>query len=54
MDPQLRIFARQWLRLVVATLVPVVLTAFVTIPWNLGKLPGERNVAITQGERHMT
>ncbi len=34
-------FAAQFLRVVLATLVPVILVAFTSIPFNLGGHPGE-------------
>lgn len=54
MHQEARKFAAQWLRVALITLVPVVLTAFVTIPWNLGHFPGEQDMRIASGERHMT
>ncbi|MDE2604901.1 MAG: hypothetical protein KGL68_03165 [Burkholderiales bacterium] len=54
MHHELKIFAGQWLRAVLIALVPVVLTAFVTIPWNLGKHPGEPAMRVASAERHMT
>ncbi len=40
-------FARQFTGVVIAALVPVVLTAFLTIPFNLGGHPGEaRSVGV--------
>ncbi len=54
MHKELFSFAAQWLRVAVMTLVPVVLTAFLTIPWNLGGYPGQGSISIAAGERHMT
>jgi hypothetical protein len=47
-------FARQFAGVVIVALLPVVLTAFLTIPFNLGGHPGEpRDIAVpTTG--HMT
>jgi hypothetical protein len=51
--PDLRNFLNPLIGLVAITLLPVVLTAFLTIPFNLGRYPGE---AAPQGAalRHMT
>lgn len=47
-------FARQFAGAVMAALLPVVLTAFLTIPFNLGGHPGEpRNIDL-QATGHMT
>ena len=54
MDKDLACFWRHWLRIVVMALVPVVFTAFVTIPFNLGGNPGERAHAQAPGERHVS
>jgi hypothetical protein len=46
MNTSLRIFLFQLFRVVLATALPVLLVAFVTIPFNLGVHPGElRNLA---------
>jgi hypothetical protein len=54
MDQDIRNFTAQWLRVALAALVPVVVTAFVSIPFNLGTIPGEQAVRLAAGERHMT
>lgn len=54
MHPELKAFAQQVLRVVVITLVPVVFTAFVSLPWALGGHPGEPAVATSGLARHMT
>lgn len=41
MNTTLRIFLFQLFRVVLATALPVLLVAFVTIPFNLGVHPGE-------------
>lgn len=41
MNRQLPVFALQFLGVVAATLLPVVFTAFVSIPLSLGGHPGE-------------
>lgn len=52
MHPQLRGFLVQWLRVALATLVPVVFTAFLSLPLALGGHPGEERPA--SATRHMT
>lgn len=54
MNPALFAFARQYAAVVIAALVPVVLTAFLSIPFNLGGHPGEPRPAQSAVERHMT
>jgi hypothetical protein len=54
MHPVLSHFIRQYLGVVCATLVPVVLTAFLSIPLSLGSSPGEIDSAAAPLERHMT
>ena len=54
MHQDLKNFVAQWLRVAVMALVPVVSTAFVTIPWNLENTPGAQAARDTAGERHMT
>jgi hypothetical protein len=54
MHQEIRSFACQWMRIALAALVPVVLTAFVTIPLNLGRIPGDHAAQTASGERHMT
>lgn len=54
MPPALSLFIRQYLGVVSATLVPVVLTAFLSIPLNLRGYPGEIPGAAATLERHMT
>jgi hypothetical protein len=53
MNSDLRHFLSPMIGLVAMTLVPVVLTAFLTIPFNLGRHPGD---APPEGPvaRHMT
>jgi hypothetical protein len=55
MHTQLQSFLRRYLGVVVITLAPVIFTAFVSIPFNLERHPGE--VAAAQQEapvRHMS
>jgi hypothetical protein len=54
MNRDLACFYRHWLRVVLMTLVPVVFTAFVTIPYNLGGNPGQVAVAPAPGEHHVS
>lgn len=54
MNPTLFTFARQYLAVVIAALVPVVLTAFLSIPFNLGGHPGKPRPAQSLVDRHMT
>ena len=54
MHPSLRQFARQYLAVVVAALLPVILTAFLTIPFNLGGHPGDVRALDVPATRHMT
>lgn len=54
MHPYLRTFIRQYLAVVAGALVPVVLTTFLSIPMNLGILPGDQQTASVAVERHLT
>ena len=54
MNPDLRSFAAQWIRIAVMALVPVVLTAFISIPMSLGGHPGEGQARVVSGDGHMT
>lgn len=54
MHPALRLFIRQYLYVVAAALLPVVLSTFLTIPMNLGGYPGEPHHAVAMADRHMT
>ena len=47
-------FVRQFFGVVVAALVPVVLTAFVSMPFNLGGHPGEERAATMPTQTHIT
>lgn len=52
MDASLNLFLRQFLRVVIVALIPVVLVSFCSIPYTLQGHPGEpRSSAIS---RHMT
>lgn len=56
MNADLKSFAIEWVRVAAATLVPVVLTAFVSMPQTLGRHPGEpcATSACAELQRHMT
>lgn len=54
MDISLRLFTRQFMGVVLAALVPVILVAFLSIPYSLGGHPGEERSAGNSGSRHMT
>ena len=54
MHPSLRQFARQYLAVVVAALLPVIATAFLSIPFNLGGHPGDVRAVDAPVTRHMT
>lgn len=54
MNIYLRLFLQQYLSVVLAALVPVILIAFLTIPVSLGGHPGEERSADAPIVRHMT
>ena len=54
MHPELAHFIGQMLRVVLATLMPVALLAFLSMPLSLGGHPGEPRQTETTSERHMT
>ena len=54
MDPVLRMFIRQLLGVVLTALVPVVLVAFLCIPYILGGQPGDERPAEAAAGQHMT
>lgn len=54
MHPALRLFVRQYLAVVGATLAPVVLATFIAVPLSLGAYPGEPPQAQMAVERHLT
>jgi hypothetical protein len=54
MDSSLQVFVRQFLWTVAAALVPVVLIAFLSIPYTLGGHPGEARQFVPTAARHMT
>jgi hypothetical protein len=47
-------FFRQFAGVALAALVPVVLTAFISIPMSLGGNPGEMRATADTSARHMT
>jgi hypothetical protein len=54
MNIYLRSFLQQYLGVVLATLVPVILIAFMSIPVSLGGHPGEALTASAPITQHMT
>ena len=50
----LRQVIRQWLFVALAALVPVVLVAFLSIPYSLGGHPGDARTTAASGSQHMT
>jgi len=54
MDASLRFFIRQFSGVVLAALVPVILVAFMSIPFTLGGHPGEARSAAGSVAQHMT
>lgn len=54
MNPLGYSFARQLIGVVVAALIPVVLTAFLCIPFILGGHPGEPRALVPEASGHMT
>jgi hypothetical protein len=54
MDSSLRMFIRQFAGVVLATLVPVILTAFMSVPASLGGHPGQASAANPAFTQHMT
>jgi hypothetical protein len=54
MDTSLRLFIRQFLGVVLMTLVPVILTAFLSLPYILRFHPGEDRGNAIPVARHMT
>jgi len=54
MHPTLNLFVRQYIGIVCAALLPVIITAFLSIPLSLGGHPGEPRTAQAGSTRHMT
>ncbi|NDP64027.1 hypothetical protein [Polaromonas sp.] len=54
MHPTLSLFIRQYLWVVCAALVPVIITAFMSIPMSLGNHPGEPRTVGAMVDRHMS
>lgn len=54
MHPELRFFCSQWLGVVTSALLPVIFTAFVSMPMSLGRHPGEPPQQGEQQSLHMT
>ncbi|MFZ4479820.1 MAG: hypothetical protein ACOYNZ_08015 [Rhodoferax sp.] len=54
MDSSLRFFIGQYLGVVAAALAPVILIAFLSIPYTLGGHPGDTRVLAEMPSPHMT
>jgi hypothetical protein len=54
MNSSLRLFICELLGVVLAALVPVVLVAFLSIPYSLGGHPGDERPSAVTGNQHMT
>jgi hypothetical protein len=54
MHPVLSLFIRKYLLVVCGALAPVVLTAFVSMPYNMGNHPGEAHLVAAADLGHMT
>ena len=54
MNADLKNFVSAYLRVVVMALVPLALTAFLTIPYSLGGHPGEPIARADAAAHHMT
>ena len=54
MNSSLRFFIHELLSVVLAALVPVVLVAFLSIPYSLGGHPGEDRTGTAPSSQHMT
>jgi hypothetical protein len=58
MHPNLTLFIRQYVGIVCAALLPVIATAFLTIPLSLGAHPGEHQAPdvamVAPVDRHMS
>lgn len=54
MHRQLKSFATRYVAVVIASLVPVIVTTFLSIPYNLGGNPGEPRTAQSLLTAHMT
>jgi hypothetical protein len=54
MNADLKQFVVSYLRFVAMALMPLVVTAFLTIPYNLGGHPGEPLTRVDQTSAHMS
>lgn len=54
MNPDLRQFIAQWLRTALMAGIPVILTAFLSIPLSLGAHPGDPGASGRDAPTHMT
>ena len=54
MDTSLRLFISEFVGAVVAALIPVIVVAFLSIPFTLGGHPGEPHTADAPVARHIS
>jgi hypothetical protein len=54
MNADLKNFMAAYLRIVLMTLMPIALVAFLSIPYSLGGHPGEPTAAANGSDLHMT
>jgi len=54
MNSSLASFVKQYLAVVLAALIPVIVVAFVSIPFNLQGHPGEPRTPTAPTDAHMT
>ncbi|WP_155835223.1 hypothetical protein [Herbaspirillum sp. RV1423] len=54
MHPALQLFARQYLGVIFATLLPVLVVTFLSIPLNLNGHPGEARIINATTYFHLT
>jgi len=54
MNLSLRLFIHQLLGVTLGALVPVVLVAFLSIPYSLGGHPGDERTVAAAGSQHLT
>lgn len=54
MNADLKNFVASYLRIVLVTLMPVAMVAFLSIPYSLGGHPGEPTAAVNYSDPHRT
>jgi hypothetical protein len=54
MNTDLRTFVVAYLRVVAMALIPMAATAFLSIPYSLGGMPGDPPSTVQDSNRHMT